>query len=77
MTKENVYYLEQRGYIRPIKQRHGRIERNLYTTDQLQLVKAIWQHRQAGISPREAYQRALRERTRGQLSIWPEEAAEA
>jgi DNA-binding transcriptional MerR regulator len=76
MTKEHVYYLEQRGYIRPIKQRHGRIERNLYTTEQLQLVKAIWRHRQAGVPPRDAYQRALREQSRGQLSIWPDELAE-
>jgi DNA-binding transcriptional MerR regulator len=76
MTKENVYYLEQRRYIRPIKQRHGKIERNLYTTEQLELVKAIWRHRQAGDLPREAYQRALREQSRGQLSIWPDEAAE-
>ena len=72
MTKEQVYYLEQRGYLRPIKQRHGKIERNLYTSQQLQLVQAIWRHRQAGLPPREAHQRALREQSRGQLSIWPE-----
>jgi DNA-binding transcriptional MerR regulator len=76
MTKEHVYYLEQRGYIRPIKQRHGKIERNLYTTEQLELVKAIWEYRQAGLPPREAYQRALREQSRGQLSMWPSEDAE-
>ena len=72
MTKEHVYYLEQRGYLRPIKQRHGKIERNLYTREQFQLVQAIWRHRQAGVPPREAYQRALRERSGGQLAIWTE-----
>jgi len=76
MTKEHVYYLEQRGYIHPIKQRHGKIERNLYTTEQLELVKAIWKYRQGGLSPREAYEQAQRERSRGQLSIWPDETAE-
>ena len=76
MTKEHVYYLEQRGYIRPIKQRHGNIERNLYTTEQLELVTAIWGYRQTGFPPREAYQRALREQSRGQLSMWPSEGAE-
>jgi DNA-binding transcriptional MerR regulator len=76
MTKEHVYYLEQRGYLRPIKQRHGKIERNLYTTDQLQLVQAIWRLRQVGLPPREAYRRALREQSQGQLSIWPDQAAE-
>ncbi len=76
MTKEHVYYLEQRGYLRPIKQRHGKIERNLYTTDQVQLVQAMWRYRQAGLPPREAHRRALREQTRGQLAIWPDQAAE-
>jgi len=76
MTKEHVYYLEQRGYIRPIKQRHGKIERNLYTTEQLRLVEAIWRHRQAGLPPREAHRRALRDRKRGQLVIWPEDERE-
>ncbi len=71
MTKEHVYYLEQRGYLKPIKQRHGKIERNLYTTRQLQLVEAIWQHRQQGVSPKDAVLRATREQARGQLSMWP------
>ncbi len=70
MTKEHVYYLEQRGHLKPIKQRHGKIERNLYTSRQLQLVEAVWQHRQRGISPKEAVQRALREQSQGQLSMW-------
>ncbi len=73
MTKEHVYYLEQRGYLRPIKQRHGKIERNIYTSRQLQLVEAIWQQRQRGIAPREAVQRALRDQSQGQLSMWPED----
>jgi DNA-binding transcriptional MerR regulator len=76
MTKEHVYYLEQQGYLQPVKQRHGKIQRNLYTTAQLELVAAIWRHRQAGIPPREAYRRALREQARGQLSMWPEGDAE-
>jgi DNA-binding transcriptional MerR regulator len=77
MTKEHVYYLEQREYVRPIKQRHGKIERNLYTTEQLELVKAIWKHRQAGLPPREAFRRADREQSRGQLELgmWPDESA--
>ncbi len=71
MTKEHVYYLEQRGHLRPIKQRHGKVERNLYTTRQLHFIEAVWYHRQKGVSPREAVQRALREQSQGQLSIWP------
>lgn len=70
MTKENVYYLEQRGYLQPIKQRHGKIERNLYTREQLELVSAIWRYRQLGLPPQEAHRRALRDRSHGQLRIW-------
>ena len=44
----------------------------LQLTEQLQLVQSMWRHRQAGLPPREAYQRALREQSKGQLSIWPE-----
>lgn len=77
MTKEHVYYLEQRGYVRPIKQRHGKIERNLYTTEQLELVKAIWRYRQEGSPPREAYQQAMQDQCHGQLTIWPGPAGEA
>jgi DNA-binding transcriptional MerR regulator len=75
MTKEHVYYLEQRGYLRPIKQRHGRVERNLYTTQQLAFVQAVWRHRQQGHSPKESVERALRDQAQGQLSMWPEEMA--
>ena len=77
MTKEHVYYLEQRGYLRPIKQRHGKIDRNLYTTQQLQLVETIWRYRQRGLSPKDAYRRAVRDQTRGQLEIWPAEPPES
>ncbi len=72
MTKEHVYYLEQRGYLRPIKQRHGRVERNLYTTQQLEFVQAVWRHRQQGQSPKDAVEKALHDQSQGQLSMWPE-----
>jgi len=72
MKKEDVYYLEHRGYVKPIKQRHGRLQRNLYTKEQIELVCAVWHHRQTGLAPRQAYQQALKECSAGQLSIWPE-----
>ncbi len=75
MTKEHVYYLEQRGYLHPIKQRHGKIERNLYTSQQRQFIEDVWRHRQKGLPPKEAVQQAQREQTRGQLSMWPEQEA--
>jgi len=74
MTKEHVYYLEQRGYLHPIKQRHGKVERNLYTTQQFAFVQAVWRHRQQGCSPKEAVTRAERDQSQGQLSMWPQES---
>jgi len=76
MTKEHVYYLEQRGYLKPIKQRHGKVERNLYTTQQLEFVRSVWRHRQTGLPPKEAVQKALRDQTQGQLTIWPQDEPE-
>ncbi len=54
----------------------GMTKEHVYYTEQLELVEAIWRYRQAGIPPREAYRRALREQQQGQLSIWPDEAPE-
>ena len=70
MKKEDVYYLEQRGYVRPLKQRHGRLERNLFTAEQAELVAAIWRLRKRGLPPRRAYEQAQRERHMGQLALW-------
>ena len=73
MKKEDVYYLEHRGYLRPIKQRHGRVERNLYTAAQVDLIAEMWRLRQEGLPPREAYRKARQTLSSGQLTIWPEE----
>jgi DNA-binding transcriptional MerR regulator len=75
MSKEEVYYLEQRGYLQPIKQKCGRVERNLYTREQVELVCAIWRHRQAGAPPAKAYHLARKEKSTGQLhlGLWPGE----
>ena len=73
MNKEDVYYLEHRGYLRPVKKRHGRIERNLYTAAHVDLVTQMWRLKQEGLPPREAYRRARQALSSGQLTIWPEE----
>jgi hypothetical protein len=70
MRKEDVYYLEQRGYLHPLKQRHGRLERNLYTREQVELLASVWKHRRMGLPPRQAYDRAIRERRMGQLPLF-------
>ena len=72
MKREDIYYLEQRGYIRPLKQKHGRLERNLFTQKQANLCATIWRYRQAGLSPRRAYEKAVKETNMGQLSLWEE-----
>jgi hypothetical protein len=74
MKKEDVYYLEHRGYLRPVKQRHGRLERNFYTRGQVDLIAEIWRLKQEGLPPREAYRRAKQALSSGQLALWPEEA---
>ena len=70
MRREDVDYLEQRGYIHPLKQRHGRLERNLFTAEEAELIFSIWKHHRAGLTPRKAYEKAVKERTLGQLSLW-------
>jgi len=70
MKREDVYYLEERGYLHPLKQRHGRLERNLYTQEQVDLLVTVWKYRKQRLSPRRAYEKALQERSRGQLALW-------
>jgi hypothetical protein len=70
MKREDVYYLEERGYLHPLKQRHGRLERNLYTKEQVELLLTVWKYRRQGLSPRRAYEKALQENRRGQLALW-------
>ncbi len=70
MKKEDVYYLEQQGYLHPLKQRHGRVERNLFTRQQAELLFCVWKYRQSGLPPRKAYQRALKEKALGQLPLF-------
>ena len=72
MKKEDVYYLEHRGYLRPVKQRHGRVERNFYTAEQVELVAQMWRLKQEGLPPRKAYPKAKQALASGQLAIWPE-----
>jgi hypothetical protein len=74
MKKEDVYYLEQSGCLTPLKQRHGRLERNLFTREQAELLHSIWKYRKKGLSPRRAYAQALKERSMGQLPLWEEAA---
>jgi hypothetical protein len=75
MRREHVYYLEQRGYVQPLKQRHGRLERNLFTRRQAELLAAFWKYRCSGMSARRACESALKESTLGQLSLWEETAS--
>ncbi len=75
MKKEDVYYLEQRGYLKPVKLRQGRVERNLFTKEQVSLVSEMWRLRQEGLPPREAFRRAKQSLSSGQLAIWPEREA--
>jgi hypothetical protein len=70
MKREDVYYLEERGYLRPLKQRHGRLERNLYIKEQVDLLITVWKYRKQRLSPRRAYEKALQEHRRGQLALW-------
>lgn len=57
ITKEQLYYLEARGYIKPLKVRVGKIYHRDYSEEDMKLVKAIWRYLRRGYTPRVAYEK--------------------
>jgi hypothetical protein len=45
------------------------LERNLFTQEHVDFILAMWEYRQRKLSPREAYERAIKERSLGQLTL--------
>jgi DNA-binding transcriptional MerR regulator len=60
IPREKLYYLEQKGYINPIKTLKGERELRDYSESDLEMVRLIWGYIQQGFRYRIAYQKALR-----------------
>lgn len=61
ITKDQLYYFEAKGFVRPRKVAAGKVERNDYSEEDLRLIKAISKYYQQGFPPKVAYQKAMAE----------------
>jgi DNA-binding transcriptional MerR regulator len=59
IPRQRLYYLEQKGFIRPTKKRIGEKDFRDYSQEDLDKVRAIWRYLQQGLRYSVAYERAL------------------
>lgn len=58
LTRELLYYMEKAGFINPTKLTRGKLDKRLYSEEDLEKIGLIWQYYQRGISPKEACKKA-------------------
>ena len=59
IPRHKLYYLEQKGYIKPKRLPKGDIEAREYSEEDYQKIEAIWQFLQRGFKHKVAYQKAM------------------
>ncbi len=56
-----LYYLEQKGYINPGRNRMGELEARDYTEEETVKIQLIWKYLKMGYKHKVAYQKAMEE----------------
>ena len=59
IPRHKLYYLEQKGYVRPKRIPMGDLEAREFTRQDFERIKAIWKYLKRGYKHRAAYQMAL------------------
>lgn len=61
IPRDKLYYLENKGYIKPRRIPKGEMEVREYSQEDVVKIKLIWKYLQQGFKHRIAYQKALEE----------------
>ena len=61
IPRHKLYYLEQKGYVRPQRIPMGDLEAREFTLEDFERVKMIWKYLKRGYKHKAAYQMALQE----------------
>ncbi|MEW6408536.1 MAG: MerR family transcriptional regulator [Nitrospirota bacterium] len=61
IPRHKLYYLEQKGYISPLRIQMGELESREYSEDDFIKIKLIWKYLKEGFKHRVAYQKAMEE----------------
>ncbi len=65
IPRHKLYYLEQKGYIKPRRIPMGDLEAREFSKTDYERVKRIWKYLKRGFKHKIAYQMALGERSQG------------
>ena len=69
IPRQKLYYLEQKGYIKPQKTVIGEKEFREYTDEDVEKVKLIWKYLQKGFKYKVAFDKAMEELESPQLDL--------
>jgi DNA-binding transcriptional MerR regulator len=61
IPRHKLYYLEQKGYIKPKRIPMGELESREYSEEEFRKLELIWKYLQSGFKHKIAYEKALEE----------------
>ena len=59
IPRNKLYYLEKKGYIKPVINSHGRLKIKDYSKDDFVKIQTIWHLLQQGMDYRSAFEKAI------------------
>ncbi|MFQ5585807.1 MAG: MerR family transcriptional regulator [Thermodesulfobacteriota bacterium] len=69
IPRHKLYYLEQKGYIKPRRIPMGDLEAREYTPDDVRRIELIWKYLQKGFKHKVAWEKALDEMESPQIDL--------
>jgi DNA-binding transcriptional MerR regulator len=69
IPRHKLYYLEQKGYIKPKRIPMGELETREYSDEDFRKLELIWKYLQSGFKHKIAYEKALEELQHPKLDL--------
>ncbi len=73
IPRHKLYYLEQKGYIKPKRIPMGELEAREYSDEEFRKLQLIWKYLQSGFKHKIAYQKAMEDLQSPKLNLDQEE----
>jgi len=61
IPRHKLYYLEQKGYVAPMRTPMGDLEAREYSSEDVAMIRLIWKYLKKGFKHKAAYRKALAE----------------
>ncbi len=69
IPRHKLYYLEQKGYIKPKRIPMGELESREYSDEEFRKLELIWKYLQSGFKHKIAYEKAMEEMENPKLKL--------